>query len=125
MVMRKKILLVDDTLTVTAIERIFLGDAYDYSEARNGEEALQRALEHLPDLILMDLNMPVKDGIDGLRSLKAEPRTAHIPVVMVTTRSEENVVDTCRQLGCADFVTKPIDRERLRTAVRMLVEPNA
>ena len=119
--MRKRILLVDDTVTVTAMERIILGDGYDYSEARNGDEALVRALADRPDLILMDLNMPIKDGIAGLRGLKAEPRTAQIPVVIVTTRSETAAVETCRQLGCADFVTKPIDRARLRELVRKLV----
>src|SRR4051812_19971092 len=119
--MRKKILLVDDTVTVTAMERIILGEAYEYVEARNGQEAVVRALEHQPDLILMDLNMPVMDGIAGLRALKAEPRTAAIPVVIVSTRSEADAVSTCRQLGCADFVTKPIDRALLRATVQKLV----
>jgi CheY-like chemotaxis protein len=119
--MRKRILLVDDTVTVTAMERIILGDGYDYCEARNGDEALARALADEPDLILMDLNMPVKDGIGGLRSLKAEPRTRAIPVVIVTTRNESVAVETCRQLGCAEFVNKPIDRARLREIVRKLV----
>jgi CheY-like chemotaxis protein len=123
--MRKRILLVDDTVTVTAMERIILGDGYDYSEARNGDEALARALADQPDLILMDLNMPVKDGIGGLRSLKAEPRTQAIPVVIVTTRSESDAIETCRQLGCADFVNKPIDRARLREIVRKLVGDGA
>ena len=116
--MRKKILLVDDTATVITLEKVVLGAGYDYLEARNGDEALSRALESRPDLILMDLNMPVKNGIDGLRSLKAEERTAAIPVVMVSTRSEAPVVALCRSLGCADFVAKPIDRELLKATVR-------
>jgi putative two-component system response regulator len=123
--MRKKILLVDDTVTVTAMERIILGDAYEYSEARNGQEALARALEQSPDLILMDLNMPVMDGVAGLRALKAESRTAAIPVVIVSTRSEADAVETCRKLGCAGFVTKPIDRALLRATVQELVGDKA
>jgi twitching motility two-component system response regulator PilH len=119
--MRKKILLVDDTVTVTAMERIILGDAYDYWEARNGQEAVARALADGPDLILMDLNMPVMDGMAGLRALKAEPRTANIPVVIVSTRGEADSVGTCRALGCADFVTKPIDRALLRDIVKKLL----
>ena len=86
--MRKKILLVDDTVTVTMLEKIVLGDGYDYVEARNGDEAMARARSDRPDLILMDLNMPVKNGIDGLRDLKSHPDTNAIPVVIVTTRSE-------------------------------------
>jgi CheY-like chemotaxis protein len=120
MEMRKKILLVDDTMTVTAMERTILGEDYDYHEARNGDEALARALELKPDLILMDLNMPVRDGFEGLRNLKAEPRTAHIPVVMVTTRSDFAAMEECEKLGCAGFVHKPIDRELLRTTVKSL-----
>ena len=118
---RKKILLVDDTMTVIAMEKIILGAGYDYVEAHNGEEALQRALAEAPDLVLMDLNMPVKDGLGGLRSLKGEPRTAPIPVVILTTRSDVAAVDACQQLGCAAFLTKPIDREQLRATVRRLV----
>jgi twitching motility two-component system response regulator PilH len=122
MLTRKKILLVDDTLTVTAFEKLILGDGYQYLEARNGEEAFQRALELQPDLILMDLNMPVKNGMEGLGSLKAEPRTAHIPVVMITTRGENDAMEACRRLGCAEFLTKPIDRDLLRSTVRTLLE---
>jgi len=120
--MRKRILLVDDTVTVTAMERIILGDLYDYAEARNGQEACARALAEQPDLILMDLNMPVMDGMAGLRALKAEPRTAHIPVVIVSTRGEGDAVERCRALGCAAFVTKPIDRAHLRATIKKLLD---
>jgi CheY-like chemotaxis protein len=116
--MRKKILLVDDTVTATMLEKLWLGDAYDYIEARDGEEAFRKALSDRPDLILMDLNMPVCNGIDGLKHLKAENQTAHIPVIIVTTRSEAAAADQCKQLGCADFITKPIDRDVLQSAVK-------
>jgi CheY-like chemotaxis protein len=119
--MRKKILLVDDTVTVTMLEKIVLGDGYDYAEARNGDEAINQARSMRPDLILMDLNMPVKNGIEGLRGLKADPSTAPIPVVIVTTRSEADARDLCRQLGCAEFLTKPIDRDELQATVKRLV----
>ena len=117
---RIRILLVDDMLTVTAIERVILGEGYDYSEARNGDEAVTRALADQPALILMDLNMPITDGLWGLSNLKAEPRTHHIPVVIVSS-SDGAVIETCRLLGCADFVRKPIDPTRLRETVKKLV----
>jgi twitching motility two-component system response regulator PilH len=120
--MRKKILLVDDTVTVTTLEKIILGGDYDYVEARNGVEAFERALADQPDLILMDLNMPVKNGIDGLRDLKAEARTQHIPVVIVTTRGEASAVNLCRSLGCAEFITKPLDRVQLQVTVKKLLD---
>jgi CheY-like chemotaxis protein len=119
--MRKKILLVDDTVTITALEKLLLGTDYDYLEARNGEEACAQARAEGPDLILMDLNMPVKNGIEGLRSLKADPATTHIPVVIVTTRSEVDAVSLCRSLGCADFLTKPIDGDQINATVKRLL----
>jgi cyclic di-GMP phosphodiesterase len=119
--MRKRILLVDDTVTITALEKILLGDEYEYLEARNGDEAFACACAERPDLVLMDVNMPVRNGIDGLRQLKAEGATAAIPVVMVTTRGEKSTEAECRSLGCADFVTKPLAQERLRAAVRRLI----
>ncbi len=120
--MRKKILLVDDTVTVTTLEKIILGGDYDSVEARNGVEAFARALADQPDLILMDLNMPVKNGIDGLRDLKAEERTKHIPVVIVTTRGEATAQELCRSLGCAEFITKPLDRLQLQVLVKKLLD---
>jgi len=119
--MRKKILLVDDTVTVTTLEKIILGADYDYVEARNGDEAFARALAERPDLILMDLNMPVKNGLEGLKRLKAEAQTAAIPVVMISTRSEKDAVALCHSLGCAGFLTKPIDRLLLTETVRRLL----
>jgi CheY-like chemotaxis protein len=119
--MRKKILLVDDTATITTLEKLLLGPDYDYVEARNGEEAFQLALSERPDLILMDLNMPVKDGIGGLRSLKGEAATAAIPVVIVTTRSETDAVSQCQALGCAAFLTKPIDKNEIGATVKRLL----
>jgi CheY-like chemotaxis protein len=116
--MRKKILLVDDTVTATMLEKLWLGAQYDYVEARDGDEAFSVARRERPDLIVMDINMPVKTGIEGLRSLKADAGTSHIPVIIVTTRSESQAEETCRSLGCADFITKPIDRDQLVNAVK-------
>jgi CheY-like chemotaxis protein len=123
--MRKKILLVDDTVTVTTLEKIILGADYDYVEARNGVEAFERALAERPDLILMDLNMPVKNGIDSLRDLKGEATLKHIPVVIVTTRGEPAAIELCRSLGCAEFITKPLDRLQLVDTVKKLLDGGA
>jgi len=119
--MRKRILLVDDTHTVTALEKLILGNGYDYLEARDGSQAFELARELGPDVILMDVNMPGTDGIQALGILKAEPRTANIPVVMVSTRSEAARIEACRLLGCVEFVTKPIDHDLLRSTVKRIV----
>jgi CheY-like chemotaxis protein len=119
--MPKKILLVDDTETIIALEKLILGSDFYYLEAHNGAEAFDKALITQPDLILMDLNMPVRDGIEGLRGLKANPRTMAIPVVIVSTRTEAHILELCRSLGCADFVAKPIESDQLQSSVRRIL----
>jgi len=120
--MAKKILLVDDTLTIIALEKLILGDRYEYVVARNGKEGCDAARSAAPDLILMDLNMPVQNGLDALKTLKADPNTAQIPVVIVTTRGEATSVAQCRAAGCVDFVNKPIDSQLLVSTVTRLLE---
>jgi CheY-like chemotaxis protein len=115
---KKTLLLVDDTSTVRMLERAILGADYDYLEAKNGADAIAVATERLPDLILMDLNMPVKDGLRGLQELKAQPQTQHIPVIIITSENEPTKRERCLSLGCAEFLTKPLDRLRLRESVR-------
>ena len=119
--LRRRILLVDDTITVTALERALLGGEFDYVEARNGIEAHECARSEGPDLILMDLNMPVAGGMEGLRRLKADPSTARIPVVIVSTQGDDETVAACRAAGCSDFVHKPIDGGVLRSTVGRLL----
>lgn len=116
--LRKKILLVDDTATVRMLERAILGADYEYVEAQNGLEAVNQAMQKQPDLILMDLNMPVRDGIEGLRELKLEKSTQAIPVIIITSESEPDKRDRCMQLGCAEFLAKPLDKTRLKETVR-------
>jgi CheY-like chemotaxis protein len=119
--LRRRILLVDDTVTVTALERALLGGEFDYLEARNGIEAHERARSEGPDLILMDLNMPVAGGMEGLRRLKGDPSTASIPVVIISTQGDEETVAACRAAGCAEFLDKPIDPGLLRSTVGRLL----
>jgi CheY-like chemotaxis protein len=123
--MRHKILLVDDMATIVKLERALLGDKYDYVEAHNGQEAIARACAERPDLILMDVIMPVMGGIEALRQLKALPETRAIPVVMLTTLSEPDLIAECRDLGCDAFLSKPIDAHRLQGTVLNLLKPPA
>ena len=115
---RKKILLVDDTATVRMLERAILGSEYEFIEAQNGAEAVTQAVNKLPDLILMDLNMPVKDGIEGLDDLKRSQTTKHIPVIIITSETELTKRERCFRLGCVEYIDKPLDKTRLREVVR-------
>ena len=95
---RKKILLVDDSMTIRKLARAILGADYDFVEAENGADASTVARAERPDLIVMDLNMPVKDGIEGLADLKSEPDTQGIPVIILTSETEESKRTRCLAL---------------------------
>ncbi len=114
---RKTILLVDDAMTIRKLARAMLGTDFDYLEAENGAEANHVAKQRRPDLIVMDLNMPVKDGIEGLADLKRDPMTRAIPVIILTSETEPHKRERCIALGCADFLRKPLDRTQLKNAV--------
>ena len=94
---------------------------YRVAEATNGVEAIEKTLELLPDIILMDLALPKMDGWEATRRLKSDERTKHIPIVMVTTRSEPVSIETGWTNGCTDYVTKPINAIEFLAKVRSLV----
>jgi CheY-like chemotaxis protein len=115
----KKILLVDDSNTVLMMERMILGKCgYDLITAGDGVEALSKAQNDGPDLILMDVIMPRMGGLEAVQKLHQDRATASIPVIMVTTRSEIENVEAAFENGCAEYVTKPINGLELVTKVR-------
>ncbi len=116
---RKKILLVDDSNTVLMLEGMILREEpYDLHVAKDGREALEMALSQRPDLILLDVVMPVMDGIETCRRLRAATRT---PIIMVTTRGEDEYIAAGFKNGCTDYLTKPIDGLELRAKIRTLL----
>ena len=115
---RKKILIVDDTETILLMERMILNRNYDLVTAKNGEEAIARAIAEQPDLILMDVMMPKMDGLEACKQIKEIPGFSAIPIIMVTTRSEVRNVETAFANGCTDYVTKPINTVELLAKVR-------
>jgi CheY-like chemotaxis protein len=116
---KKKILLVDDSSTALMIERMLLGTAaYEIITARDGQEAVAKAASELPDLILMDVVMPVMTGIEACRALRAREATRGIPIILVTTRGEGENVERGFASGCNDYVTKPINGLELLTKLK-------
>ena len=116
---RKKVLLVDDSATTLMMERLMLSHtSYELLTARDGQEAIERALAERPDLILMDVIMPRKTGFEACRELKQREDTKAIPVILVTTRGEEENVESGFASGCNDYVTKPINAQELLAKVR-------
>jgi CheY-like chemotaxis protein len=92
------------------------------AEARNGMEAMEKAFELRPDLILMDLSLPVMDGWEATRRLKADARTKAIPVVALTGHALAGHSDGARKAGCDAFVTKPCLPDALVMEVRRVLE---
>jgi CheY-like chemotaxis protein len=91
------------------------------AEAVNGVEALQRAFDLRPDVILMDLALPRMDGWEATRQLKADARTRHIPVVALTGHALASHVEGARQAGCDAFVTKPCLPDALVYQIRRML----
>jgi CheY-like chemotaxis protein len=73
-----------------------------------------------PLLVLLDINMPLADGVEVLRQLKADPHTDQLPVIMLTTTDDPREVQRCYDLGCSSYVTKPVDYDRFVEAIRRL-----
>lgn len=117
---KKKILLVDDSETILLFEKLMLGSQYMFVTAKNGRLGLEAAEREKPDLILMDIMMPEMNGIECLKALKEKPETKDIPIIMVTTKSDEPRIKSCFELGCTDFITKPVDKLDLLKKVQKL-----
>ena len=111
------ILAVDDTPENLDVVRGALGDDYSIKAAINGMIALKITQKSVPDLILLDIQMPGMDGFEVMSQLQAEENTSHIPVIFLTGESDNAVKQRARDLGAAGFVTKPIDIAALRDSV--------
>jgi two-component system cell cycle response regulator len=120
--MSGRILVVDDVATNRLILQAKLSSAYfDVLLAESGEQALTIANAELPDMILLDVEMPGMDGIEVCRALKSRPETAHIPVVMVTAQNGTDEKIRGLNAGADDFLSKPIDDVTLFARVRNLM----
>lgn len=115
----KRILLVDDSETALRLSQAILEQApYQLIMASDGVEAVERAIEEDPDLILLDVVMPRLDGFGACRLLRGHPRTAEIPIILVTTLGDSDSMEKGFQNGATDYVTKPIDAVELLTKVQ-------
>src|ERR1700687_5603341 len=120
--MTARVLVVDDVeLNVKLLEAKLSSEYFEVIVADNGPAALELAETEMPDIILLDVMMPLMDGFEVCRRLKANPRTADVPVVMVTALSD--VADRLRGLesGADEFLTKPVNDTALFARVRSLV----
>ncbi|MGH7477302.1 MAG: response regulator [Longimicrobiales bacterium] len=120
----KRVLIVEDNHDTRTIYSMILRHVgYETAEALHGEEGVRKARERPPDLILMDLSMPVLDGWGANEQLKADPRTASIPVVMVTAHSGLVTPKSAREAGFASLLLKPVETRRLVELVETMIGP--
>jgi class 3 adenylate cyclase/CheY-like chemotaxis protein len=117
-----RLLIADDNPTNVEVLRVRLAaQGYEIITAADGEEALTRARQDEPDLILLDIMMPKRDGISVLKELKADSNSRFIPVVLVTARADTRDVVAGLEAGGDDYLTKPIEQATLVARVRSLL----
>ena len=117
--MSKRILVVEDQPDNRKIIRdVFVATGYEIIEAENGEEALAAIAKARPDLILMDIQLPIMDGHTATRRIKADPALRSIPVIAVTSYALSGEEKKAREAGCDDYIPKPYSPRELLAKVR-------
>ena len=114
----KRILVVEDQEDNRQILRDLLAAHYAVTEAENGEEALAAVARERPDLILMDIQMPIMDGYEATRRIKADPALRSIPIMVVTSYALSGDEAKGREAGCDAYVTKPYSPRQLLAKIR-------
>ncbi|RLB93780.1 MAG: response regulator [Deltaproteobacteria bacterium] len=116
------VLIADDEHNIRHILDFSLhAEGFDVLSAHNGEDALSLAREQGPDLIILDVMMPGKGGIETCRALKNDPETARIPVILLTARASKADRDAGEQAGADDYITKPFSPQKVIETVQGLL----
>ncbi|MBI5676010.1 MAG: response regulator [Nitrospirae bacterium] len=124
--MKEKILIVDDEdVNLRMLSQWLIPLGYDIEVAANGEEAVQKAGSYRPALIILDIMMPVMDGYEACRLIKADPATANIPIIMVTALHDRHSKLKGLSVSANDFLCKPIDQTELTIRVKNLLKIKA
>ena len=117
-----KILLVEDNeMNRDMLSRRLERKGYQVVLAVDGQAGVEMAVSEAPDLVLMDMSLPVLDGWEATRRLKADPATAHIPVIALTAHAMSSDRDKALEAGCDDYDTKPVELPRLLGKIEALL----
>ncbi len=123
---KETILVVDDEEDILELVRYNLAkEGYAVAGVTSGEEALKHVSAAMPHLVILDLMLPGLNGLEVCKTLKANPRTQHIPIVMLTAKGEEADVVTGLELGADDYVTKPFSPRLLTARIRAVLRRKA
>ena len=121
MTARKTILVIEDHEFNRDLLVQILEDDYTILVAEDGAEGVARAANEKPDLILMDFGMPVMDGWEATRTIKAQPALRHIPIIAITSHAMVGDEERARLAGCDDYMAKPIDEDALLAKIRHFI----
>ena len=117
-----RILLVEDNeMNRDMLSRRLVRRKYDVLVAVDGEQGVTMAREHAPDLILMDMSLPVIDGWEATRRLKADPTTRAVPIIALTAHAMSGDRELALEAGCDDYDTKPVELSRLLGKMQALL----
>ena len=120
--MKKKILIVEDDLDMLNLYQGVLRDIFEIIPATNGKEAVELALAGVPDLILMDVMMPVMSGLEALKLIKENPASTTIPVILVSALGEYEDIRKGYSMGASYYITKPFTKKELLMAIKGCLE---
>jgi two-component system cell cycle response regulator len=117
-----KILSVDDSRTIRLmLKRVFRPFHCELFEAADGMEGLEAVITHQPDLIMLDYNMPVMDGVTMLRKMREHDNIKRTPVIMLTAEDSNEIISTVARLGVRDYIIKPFEDEILLSKVSRII----
>jgi len=117
-----KILVVDDNQTNRLFIKSFLEDIYTLEEASNGKDAISLTRVFEPDLILMDVEMPIMDGFDACEALQSMPKYKQIPIIFITAQDDSAYEVVGLGLGAIDYITKPVNKNVLLTRIKIQLD---
>ena len=120
--MAKILLVEDDTLNREMIARRLTWGGYQVITAQDGAEAVAMADSEQPDLILMDLGLPVLNGWQAVKRIKAAPKTQAIPIIALTAYALTEDRDSSLEAGCDDYMSKPVDFAQLQVKIQALLD---
>ena len=119
-----RILLVEDNeLNRDMLSRRLTKRGYEVSIAMDGVEGVEKARSSRPDLVLMDMSLPLKDGWEATADLKNDPATSHIPIIGLSAHAMDGDRDKAMRAGCNDYDTKPVELDRLLGKIEALLAP--